>query len=114
MADQSGEHRGAAPVERRAAALEATFEARGMKAADFIDDHSRLVEEWVPRNGARVVARAWTDLAFKKRLLENGRDAVAELGLTMPAHHRHLVVLENTPSVHNVIVCTQCSCIVRG
>jgi nitrile hydratase len=111
MADQTGEHQGSAPAERRAAALEAAFEARGMKAADFIDDHSRLTEEeWVPRNGARVVARAWTDPAFKKRLLDNGRDAVAELGLTMPPHHRHLVVLENTPTVHNVIVCTQCSC----
>jgi nitrile hydratase len=97
MADQTGEHQGSAPAERRAAALEAAFEARGMKAADFIDDHSRLVEEeWVPRNGAR--------------LLDNGRDAVSELGLTMPPHHRHLVVLENTPTVHNVIVCTQCSC----
>jgi nitrile hydratase len=45
-----------------------------------------------------------------RSLLENGRDPVAELGLTMPAHHRHLVVLETTPGVHNVIVCTQCSC----
>ncbi len=61
-------------------------------------------------NGARVVARAWTDAAFRERLLANGREAVAELGLTMPAHHRHLVVLENTDRVHNVIVCTQCSC----
>jgi nitrile hydratase len=100
-----------ASVEQRAAALEAAFDARGMKAAGFVDDHTRLVEEeWVPGNGARVVARAWTDPAFKKRLLENGRDPVAELGLTMPAHHRHLVVLDTTPGVHNVIVCTQCSC----
>ena len=56
------------------------------------------------------MAKAWTDPAFRQRLLANGRDAVAELGLTMPAHHRHLVVLENTPTVHNVICCTQCSC----
>jgi nitrile hydratase subunit alpha len=111
MADRTSDPKASAPAQQRAAALEAAFEARGMKAADFIDDHSRLAEEeWVPRNGARVVARAWTDPAFKKRLLDNGRAAVAELGLTMPPHHRHLVVLENTPSVHNVIVCTQCSC----
>ena len=67
-------------------------------------------EEWVPRNGARVVAKAWTDPAFRQRLLANGREAVAELGFTMPQHHRHLVVLENTPTVHNVICCTLCSC----
>ena len=110
MADRHDEQ-GPAPVERRAAALEAAFEARGMKAADFIDEHTRRVdEEWLPRNGARVVAKAWTDPAFRQRLLANGRDAVGELGLTMPAHHRHLVVLENTEAVHNVIVCTQCSC----
>jgi nitrile hydratase len=56
------------------------------------------------------VAKAWTDPAFRTRLLKNGKDAVAELGLSMPPHHRHLVVLENTPKVHNVICCTQCSC----
>jgi nitrile hydratase len=67
-------------------------------------------EEWVPRNGARVVARAWTDPAFRQRMLANGKAAVAELGLSMPPHHRHLVALENTPELHNVIVCTLCSC----
>jgi nitrile hydratase len=110
MADRHDEQ-APAPVEHRAAALEAAFEARGMKAADFIDEHTRRVdEEWLPQNGARVVAKAWTDPAFRQRLLANGRDAVTELGLTMPVHHRHLMVLENTEAVHNVIVCTQCSC----
>jgi nitrile hydratase subunit alpha len=111
MTDHHDEHRATAPVERRAAALERAFQAHGLKTADFIDDHTRLVDdEWVPKNGGRVVARAWTDPAFRQRLLANGKDAVGELGLTMPAHHRHLVVLENTPTVHNVICCTQCSC----
>ncbi len=64
----------------------------------------------MPQNGARVVARAWTDPAFRERLLADGRSAVTELGLTMPKHHRHLVVLENTRTIHNVICCTQCSC----
>jgi nitrile hydratase len=64
----------------------------------------------VPENGARVVAKAWTDPAFRERLFANGREAVTELGLSMPPHHRHLVVLENTPKVHNVICCTLCSC----
>ena len=65
---------------------------------------------WNPRIGARVVAKACTDRALRLRLLAIGLSAVAELGLTMPAHHRHLVVLENTSAVQNVICCTQCSC----
>jgi nitrile hydratase len=105
------EHGMPAPIEQRVSALESALDQQGMKPGEFIDDFAQVVaEQWVPRNGARVVAKAWTDPAFRRRLLENGRDAVAELGLTMPAHHRHLVVLENTSTLHNVIVCTQCSC----
>jgi nitrile hydratase subunit alpha len=69
-----------------------------------------LSRQWLPRNGAQVVAKAWTDAAYLQRLLANGKSAVAELGLEMPRHHRHLVVLPNTASVHNVICCTLCSC----
>lgn len=100
-----------ASVEARVDAIQAAFEERGMKPAEFIQEFRELAEEkWLPENGARVCAKAWTDPAFKARLMANGRDAVAELGLSMPAHHRHLVVLENTASIHNVIVCTLCSC----
>ncbi len=100
-----------APVERRVDAIQSVLEERGMKPAEFIEQANHLVEEqWVPRNGARVVARAWTDAAFKQRLFANGREAVSELGLSMPPHHRHLVTLENTATVHNVICCTLCSC----
>jgi nitrile hydratase len=100
-----------ASVEQRVDAIQAAFEERGMKPAEFIDEFVHTAEEkWIPENGARVVAKAWTDPAFKARLLANGREAVAELGLTMPPHHRHLVVLENTPSLQNVICCTLCSC----
>jgi nitrile hydratase len=100
-----------ATVEQRAAAIEAAFDARGLNPAEFIDAQGHAIDEqWLPRNGARVVARAWTDPAFRARLLANGRDSVAELGLQMPRHHRHLVALENTPTVHNVICCTLCSC----
>jgi nitrile hydratase subunit alpha len=100
-----------ASVEDRVAAIESAFDERGMKPGEFIAQFEHLADEkWVPGNGARVVARAWTDPAYKARLLANGRDAVAELGYTMPVHHRHLVVLENTASVHNVICCTLCSC----
>ena len=100
-----------ASVEKRTDAIQAALEERGLKAGEFIEQAEHLVEEkWIPENGARVVAKAWTDPAFKQRLLANGRDAVAELGLTMPPHHRHLVVLENAPKVQNVICCTLCSC----
>jgi nitrile hydratase len=111
MADLHHEQQASAPVEQRVKALESALSDRGMQPAEFIDDYTKLLDEaWLPENGARVVAKAWTDPEFRKRLLANGRDAVAELGLSLPPHHRHLVVLENTPTVHNVIVCTQCSC----
>jgi len=100
-----------ASVERRVAAIESVFEERGMEPKAFVEAMTHTAEEeWVPRNGARVVAKAWTDPAFRARLFANGKGAVGELGLTMPPHHRHLVALENTPTVHNVIVCTLCSC----
>ena len=111
MPDSSNIKQNTASVEQRVDAIEAIFEVRGMKPGEFIEDFKHTVEEkWVPENGARVVAKAWTDPEFKKRLLANGRAAVGELGLTMPPHHRHLVVLENTPSLQNVICCTLCSC----
>jgi len=111
VADHKAGHPNIASVERRVDAIQAALDARGLKPGEFIDQFEHLTEEtWIPANGARVVARAWTDPAFKQRLLSNGRYAIAELGLTMPAHHRHLVVLENTPSVQNVICCTLCSC----
>jgi nitrile hydratase len=62
-----------------------------------------------PRNGARVVARAWVDPAYKQRLLDNASAAIAELGFT-GRQGEDMVVLENTPKVHNVVVCTLCSC----
>ncbi len=100
-----------ASVEHRVDAIQAVLDERGMKATEAVEElKHRAQEQWIPQNGARVVARAWVDPAFRERLLANGRAAVAELGLSMPKHHRHLVVLENTPTVQNVICCTQCSC----
>jgi nitrile hydratase subunit alpha len=100
-----------ASVEQRVDAIQSVLRDRGMGPDEFIVQADHLVEEkWVPENGARVVARAWTDPAFRSRLLADGKAAVAELGFEMPRHHRHLVVLENTPAVHNVICCTLCSC----
>jgi nitrile hydratase len=111
MPDHNPEQPGIASVERRVDAIETALEDRGLQAMKAVDEFAHVaLEQWVPRNGARVVARAWTDPAFKRRLLANGRDAVAELGLAMPKHHRHFVVLENTPTLQNVICCTLCSC----
>jgi nitrile hydratase len=100
-----------ASVEERVDAIQAALDAKGLDASKGVEDLAhKATEEWVPQNGARVVARAWVDPEFRKRLLANGRDAVAELGLAMPKHHRHLVVLENSAKVQNVICCTLCSC----
>ena len=100
-----------ASVEARVDAIEAALEARGLGAAAAIEELGhKAQEEWIPRNGARVVARAWVDPEFRKRLLADGRSAGFELGLSMPKHHRHLVVLENSAKVQNVICCTLCSC----
>ncbi len=100
-----------ASIDARVDAIQAVLHERGMQPAEFIEQANHLIEEqWLPQNGARVVAKAWTDAAFKQRLFANGIEAVAELGLAMPKHHRHLVALENTATVHNVICCTLCSC----
>ena len=102
---------GTASLERRVDAIQAALDDRGLKASEAVVELGRMAEEeWLPRNGARVVARAWTDPTFRERLLADGRAAVAELGLSMPRHHRHLVVLENSAAVQNVICCTLCSC----
>ena len=100
-----------APIEARVDAIHSVFAERGMNVDQGVAELSRLAtEEWTPQNGARVVAKAWVDPGYRRRLLADGRAAVAELGFSMPKHHRFLVVLENSPKVHNVICCTQCSC----
>jgi len=99
-----------ASVEARVDAIQSALDERGLKATEAVEELGHLAQEkWIPENGARVVARAWVDPEFRKRLLANGRAAVSDLGLAMPKHHRHLVVLENTPKVQNVICCTLCS-----
>ena len=111
MPDQNRVIQPTATVEQRVGAIQSALDARGMNATEAVEELDHLAqEEWIPKNGARVVARAWVDPAFRKRLLADGRAAVAELGLSMPKHHRHLVVLENTATVQNVICCTLCSC----
>lgn len=91
--------------------MQAVLTAKGMlQSTDLEDFHHKVTEEWLPRNGARLCARAWVDPAFKAELLRDGRAAAAGMGLAMPEHHRSLVVLENTAELQNVICCTLCSC----
>lgn len=98
------------PVEARAQALEQLLTEKGLVQPDFIDAVVSAYEKDIgPMNGARVVARAWTDPAYKARLLADGTAAIAELGFGGP-EGEHLVVVENTAGVHNVVVCTLCSC----
>ena len=85
--------------------------AKGIVTADAIRDAIEAMDARTPAEGARVVARAWSDAAFKRRLLDNGTAACQELGIEMGP--TRLVVVENTPSVHNLIVCTLCSCYPR-
>jgi len=94
----------------RVEALEALLQEKGFLDSTQVDAIVRHYEEDVgPLNGAKVVARAWTDPAYKTRLLADGTAAIAELGFGGP-QGEYMVVLENTPTVHNVIVCTLCSC----
>jgi nitrile hydratase len=100
-----------ATVEERVDAIQAALDAKGLGASEGVEDLAhKAQEEWIPRNGARMVARAWVDPEYRRRLLANGHAAALEMGFPMPKHHRHLVVLENTPKVQNVICCTLCSC----
>ncbi len=94
----------------RAEALERLLTEQGLVSAEAIDTILRHYEEDVgPMNGARVVARAWVDEGYRERLLADGTAAIAELELGGVQGER-LVVVENTSAVHNVVVCTLCSC----
>ena len=100
-----------ASIEQRLDAIQTVLHRHGMQPAEFIEAFDELAHEhWVPANGAGLIARAWTDPAFKQLLMTDGMAAVREAGLSMPVHHRHFVVLENTADIHNVICCTMCSC----
>jgi nitrile hydratase len=97
-------------VELRARALEALLAERGLVSGDAIDAVVKLYENDVgPQNGARVVARAWVDQAYRARLLTDANRAIAELGFG-GAEGDNMVVVANGPAVHNMVVCTLCSC----
>ena len=98
------------PVEARARALEALLVEKGLLDPALVDAVVSAYENDIgPMNGARVVARAWVDPAYRERLLADGTAAIAELGFGGP-QGEHMVVVANAPRVHNVVVCTLCSC----
>jgi nitrile hydratase subunit alpha len=98
------------PPELRAEALESLLIEAELIDPKVVDGLIRTYEQDVgPLNGAKVVARAWTDPEYKRRLLEDGTAAIGELGFKGP-QGEHIVVVENDGRVHNVVVCTLCSC----
>ncbi len=121
MDDRGGhghDHDGAAPdvnetghYELMAEALKELLIEKGVVSAEDVRRNLEFLDSRDPADGARVVARAWTDPAFRERLLDNGTAAVGEMGLSMG--DAELIVVENTPELHNMIVCTLCSCYPR-
>ena len=109
------EHPGAQPDAdlgdraRRALAMHELLVEKGVIPSGEVEEQSRRIESRSITDGARVVARAWTDPGFKSRLLADSRSAVGELGLSL-TRDAELAVVENTPSVHHLVVCTLCSC----
>jgi nitrile hydratase len=97
-------------VEARTRALESILLEKGLLTPDAVDKVVAAYERDIgPLNGAKVVAHAWVDAEYKTRLLADGTSAIAELGFG-GMQGEHMVVVENRPTIHNVVVCTLCSC----
>jgi nitrile hydratase len=108
--DHDHDHSELSDVELRVRALGSLLVEKGYVDPAALDELIQTYETQVgPRNGAQVVAKAWTDPAYKKWLLEDATSAIASLGFT-GRQGEHMVVVENTPKVHNMVVCTLCSC----
>jgi nitrile hydratase len=93
-------------------AMQELLEQKGLITPDQVRRRMELFEQEFPLRGSRVIAHAWADAAFRRRLLTDGKAACAEWGLDLEADR--LIAVENTPQVHNVIVCTLCSCYPRA
>jgi nitrile hydratase len=94
----------------RAKALRAALDDKNLIPKDYIENFTQVAEnDWKPENGAHVVAKAWTDPAFRERLLKDATAACAELGYHGP-QGEYMAALVDTPTLHHVIVCTLCSC----
>lgn len=108
--DHDHDHSDLSETEIRVRALESIFTEKGYVDPQTLETILQTYEEKVgPRNGARVVARAWSDPEFMAWLLEDGTAAIASMDYT-GRQGEHIVALENTPETHNVVVCTLCSC----
>src|SRR5215204_3136796 len=97
----------------RIRAIEALLLEKGVLTEPEVQDRISYMEARSPANGAKLVARAWVDETFKELLLSDGKAAASELGID-PEHPAEFVVVENTREVHNLIVCTLCSCYPRA
>ena len=100
-------------VALRSVAIEALLAEKGLLTADEVQRQVNLMDGRTPADGARVVAHAWADPAFKARLLADSRSALAEMGVAIPEETPYLTVVENTDDVHHMVVCTLCSCYPR-
>ena len=99
--------------DRLLTAVRALLTSKGILSADEIADRITSTDKGSPAQGARMVARAWTDPAYRARMLADGAAAAEEMGIMMRGLPP-LGVLENTPDLHNLVVCTLCSCYPRG
>ena len=110
--DERGDKHSHVPsdIALRVKALESVLTEKKLIDPSVLDEVvDRYKNKVGPQNGAKVVAKAWIDLNYKKRLLEDGSSAIAELGL-LGQQGEHMVVVENTQNIHNLVVCTLCSC----
>ncbi|WP_153769740.1 nitrile hydratase subunit alpha [Labrenzia sp. CE80] len=103
-------HSELSPIELRVRALETLLTEKGYVDPPALDELIETYETKIgPKNGARVVARAWSDPAYRDRLMSDATAAIAEFGFT-GRQGEHMVAVENTPDTHNMVVCTLCSC----
>ena len=99
---------------QRARAMEALLVEKGICTSEEVERMVQQIEVRSPADGAKVVARAWVDPEFKALLLTDPRAALAQMGYTLPGTTPQLAVIENTEQVHNLVVCTLCSCYPRA
>jgi nitrile hydratase len=111
MSDERGKYRPLSYFQLMEISLRELLVEKGVLTNEQVDAEVEAMRKRTPERGAKVVARAWVDAGFKQRLIAHGTKACEELGLEIPA--LKLVVVENTPLVHNAIVCTLCSCYPR-
>jgi len=98
---------------KRAKAIQALIYGKGVCTTEDVDRMVRVIEARSLSDGAKVVARAWVNPAFKALQLAGPKDALAQLGDTLPKTTPELAIIENTYAVHNMVVCTLCSCLLR-